>query len=132
MLGILTRICHGRGEAADLERLQDVCATLQTASLCGLGKTAPNPVLSTLKYFREEYLAHIVEHRCPAGICRDLTTFSIDSGLCNGCTLCLKFCPVEAIEGVAKQVHVIDQNRCIHCGECFEQCRQNAVVIGGR
>ncbi|HWR57139.1 MAG TPA: NADH-ubiquinone oxidoreductase-F iron-sulfur binding region domain-containing protein [Negativicutes bacterium] len=132
LLGILTRICHGRGEAADLERLQDVCATLQTASLCGLGKTAPNPVLSTLKYFREEYLAHIVEHRCPAGICRDLTTFSIDPGICNGCTLCLKSCPVEAIEGVAKQVHVIDQNRCIHCGECFEQCRQDAVVIGGR
>lgn len=132
MLGILTRICQGQGNEADLERLQEVCSTLQAASLCGLGKTAPNPVLSTLKYFAEEYLAHIVEHRCPAGICRDLTTFTINPELCNGCTLCLKFCPVKAISGEAKQVHVIDQTRCIRCGECFEKCRQNAVLIGGR
>ena len=101
-------------------------------SLCALGKSAPNPVLTTLKYFRDEYEAHILEHRCPAGVCKALTTFRIDPDVCRGCTSCAKACPAGAISGTVKQPHVIDPSRCISCGSCRETCRFNAVLTEGR
>lgn len=129
MQEILTRICEGKGVIGDLDLLQEIAETVQTASLCGLGKTAPNPVLSTLRYFREEYEAHIFEHRCPAGVCRDLTEFYIDAQKCTGCTLCAKNCPVGAVVGEAKVPHVIEQDKCIRCGECINNCKFGAVQI---
>jgi len=130
LLEILTRICNGQGQLEDVEMLEEISITMQEASLCALGRTAPNPVLSTLRYFRDEYLAHIEQHRCPAGVCRNLTTFYIDPEVCTGCGLCAKQCAVEAIQGDKKQPHVIDESRCIRCGECFRNCAFNAVKIG--
>ncbi len=129
MLEILTRICEGEGEMSDLDLLQEIAETVQTASLCGLGKTAPNPVLSTLRYFREEYQTHILEHRCPAGVCRELTEFYIDAEKCTGCTLCAKNCPVGGVVGEPKNPHVILQDKCIRCGECINNCKFDAVQI---
>ncbi|NSW82888.1 MAG: NADH-quinone oxidoreductase subunit NuoF [Syntrophothermus sp.] len=129
MLEILTRICNAQGHPEDLEILSSLGETLQVASLCGLGKTAPNPVLSTLRYFRDEYVAHIVEKRCPAGVCRSMTEFYIDASLCTGCGLCKKNCPADAISGEIKEVHVIDQDRCIKCGECINNCKFQAVKV---
>jgi len=104
---------------------------VKKASLCGLGKTAPNPVLTTLRYFRDEYIEHIVNKRCPAGVCKELTSYYIDSSLCIGCTICSKNCPVDAISGELKEPHVIDENICIKCGSCFVKCPRGAVKIGG-
>lgn len=129
LLEILNRICHGQGELADLESLEEIGETMQMASLCALGRTAPNPVLSTLRYFRDEYLEHITHHRCPAGVCPELTELYIDEILCNGCTLCVKHCPTQAITGEAKKLHVIDQDLCIRCGECVNRCPQNAILV---
>jgi NADH-quinone oxidoreductase subunit F len=129
MLEILSRICEGKGRSGDLELLENLAETVQEVSLCGLGKTAPNPVLSTLRYFREEYLAHIEDHLCPAGICRDLTRFSIDPIKCTGCGLCKKSCPADCIIGESKAVHSIDSTKCIKCGSCVDSCRFDAVVI---
>ena len=129
LLDILTSICNGQGILKDLELLEEISITMQEASLCALGRTAPNPVLSTLRYFRDEYLAHIEQHKCPAGVCRELTTFYIDAEACTGCGLCIKQCSVNAIQGEKKQVHVIEESRCIRCGECFRQCAFNAVKI---
>jgi NADH-quinone oxidoreductase subunit F len=129
LLEILTRICEGQGELADLDLLEDISETMQLASLCALGRTAPNPVLSTLRYFKEEYLAHIVEKRCPAGVCRKITDFYIDAEACTGCGLCAKNCPADAIIGETKEAHVIDQDKCIRCGECINNCKFNAVKI---
>jgi NADH-quinone oxidoreductase subunit F len=129
MLEILNNICQGEGREEDLEFLQEIGETMQTASLCALGRTAPNPVLSTLHHFREEYLEHINNARCPAGVCRDLTEFYIDAEPCTGCGLCVKNCPVNAISGEKKAVHVIDQDKCIQCGECINHCKFNAVKI---
>lgn len=132
MLEILTDICEGRGREGDIELLENICHVMQNACLCALGKTAPNPVLTTISYFRSEYEAHIREHRCPAGVCKELTSFRIDPDACKGCTACSKACPVGAISGSVKNPHVIDPSKCISCGSCRETCRFNAVKTEGR
>jgi NADH-quinone oxidoreductase subunit F len=125
---ILTDITEGRGRMEDLDLIQDLSEVLKDASLCGLGQTAPNPVMSTLKYFRDEYEAHIKDHKCPAGVCTELITYSIDAGNCTGCGLCLKKCPAEAIAGETKQPHVLDAGKCIKCGICYDVCKFDAVI----
>jgi len=125
---ILTDITEGRGRMEDLDLIQDLSEVLKDASLCGLGKTAPNPVMSTLKYFRDEYEAHIKDHKCPAGVCTELITYSINAGNCTGCGLCLKKCPAEAITGETKQPHVLDAGKCIKCGICYDVCRFDAII----
>ena len=132
MLDILTGICEGRGTMEDLDLLEALSETMIDCSLCALGKSAPNPVLTTLKYFRDEYEAHILEHRCPAGVCKALTTFRIDPEACRGCTSCAKACPAGAISGTLKQPHSIDLTKCISCGSCRETCRFDAVLTEGR
>ncbi|NLW69380.1 MAG: NADH-quinone oxidoreductase subunit NuoF [Bacteriovoracaceae bacterium] len=129
MKKILTDITEGKGKTGDIEVLEELCDVLSYGALCGLGTSAPNPVLSTIKYFREEYEAHINEKRCPAGVCRNLVTFRIDADACTGCTLCAKKCPQECITGERKQVHVIDQSRCIKCGVCRDVCNFDAVRV---
>lgn len=129
MSSILGRIIKGEGTLKDIETLKDIGATMKDASLCGLGKSAANPVLSTILYFEEEYLAHVKDKKCPAGQCRPLTTFSIDEEKCTGCTLCAKNCPVDCISGSAKKVHVIDQDKCTRCGMCRRVCRFDAVEV---
>jgi NADH:ubiquinone oxidoreductase subunit F (NADH-binding) len=129
MLATLKRICEGDGQESDLVLLESLSKTLQQASLCALGRTASNPVLSTIKYFREEYLEHINKHRCPAGVCKDLTEFYIDAEVCTGCGLCRKNCPVEAVSGEKKQPHMIDAVKCIKCGDCINRCRFQAVKV---
>ncbi|MEL7564874.1 MAG: NADH-ubiquinone oxidoreductase-F iron-sulfur binding region domain-containing protein [Dehalobacterium sp.] len=128
---ILTGICEGRGEEGDLSLLKHMGRTMQTASLCALGRTAPNPVLSTIKYFSDEYLAHIKGKSCPAGVCTALTEFFINRDKCTGCGLCTKNCPAEAITGEKKEAHVIDATKCIKCGECLTRCRFDAVNFRG-
>jgi len=127
MLKILTDICQGRGNEGDVRLLEEICVTLKESSLCALGKSAPNPVLTTLRYFRDEYDAHITEKFCPAGVCPELTVFGIDPGLCTGCTLCKRACPVDAISGEVKHAHEIDTEACIKCGTCREACRTGAI-----
>ncbi|NLC69961.1 MAG: NADH-quinone oxidoreductase subunit NuoF [Desulfuromonadaceae bacterium] len=128
MLEILTRICHGRGKPEDIPMLEDLADQIKHTSLCGLGQTAPNPVLTTLRYFRDEYEEHIHEKRCRAGKCRDLCSFEI-TDRCVGCTLCARNCPVNCIAGASKELHVIDQNRCIRCGVCRDVCPFDAVAV---
>lgn len=128
MHSILDAIATGRAEPADLDRLRRIGHAMQKASLCGLGQTTPNPVISTLRYFPEEYEAHILRRRCPAGKCRDLVTYTIDPAKCIGCTLCALRCPVKCISGEKKKPHTIDQSRCIKCGQCFVVCKFDAVV----
>lgn len=130
MLEILNRICEGKGKTGDIELLEELGETIKASSLCGLGQTAPNPILSTLKYFRHEYEAHINEKRCPAGLCSALTSYYIDEDLCKKCTLCKRACPVDAIKGEVKQLHVIDQEKCIKCGACVEKCKFKAIYKG--
>jgi len=132
MLTILTDICEGRGQEGDVELLERLGRTLQDSSLCALGKSAPNPVLTTIRYFRDEYDAHIREHRCPAGVCRKLTRFQIDADKCVGCSACLRACPAGAITGALKQPHAIDPSKCIACGSCRTACRFGAVTVSGR
>jgi NADH-quinone oxidoreductase subunit F len=122
LVEILTRITKGLGEEDDLQRLKDLAVTVKTGSLCGLGQTAPNPVLTTLRYFKDEYEAHIKEKRCPALVCKDLIIYHIEPEKCVGCLLCLKNCPVKAISGERKKVHTIDQRLCIKCGACLDVC----------
>ncbi|HOO26518.1 MAG TPA: NADH-ubiquinone oxidoreductase-F iron-sulfur binding region domain-containing protein, partial [Clostridiales bacterium] len=129
LLEILQRICEGKGKDGDIELLEDLSNEIKAGSLCGLGQTAPNPVLSTIKYFRDEYEAHIYEKRCPAGECTALLTYSIDPAKCTGCTLCKRKCPVDAIEGEVRKAHMIDSELCIKCGECYNVCRFDAVLV---
>jgi NADH-quinone oxidoreductase subunit F len=122
MQQILTKITEGKGEESDLERLQDLSDLAKEGSLCGLGKTAANPFLSTFRYFREEYEAHIKEKRCPALSCKDLISYYIEPELCKACLICLKECPREAIDGARRKIHIIDQEKCDQCGTCLEVC----------
>ena len=128
LLGILEKITKGNGTMEDLETMKTLGKAMQRASLCGLGQTAPNPVLSTMKYFNAEYLAHIQDKTCPAGVCKDLITYYILPDKCIGCTLCARRCPVNCISGERKSVHVIDTARCIKCGECYQACKFHAVT----
>ena len=127
---ILTRITEGKGREGDVELLQDLCNGIKAGALCGLGQTAPNPVLTTIRYFRDEYDAHIREARCPAHECAALKKYSIDPAKCKGCTMCARKCPVQAIAGELKKPHVIDQSKCIKCGQCHTVCKFGAVVVG--
>ena len=127
MLEILERITEGKGEDGDIEKLETLAKNIKASALCGLGQTAPNPVLSTLRYFRDEYEAHIYEKRCPAGHCKKLLKYTIDPALCKGCSLCSKVCPVGAISGEIRKPFVIDSSKCIKCGACMEKCRFNAI-----
>ena len=130
MLEILNRICGGRGREGDIELLEELSEVVRDASLCALGGTAPNPVLSTIGYFRDEYEAHIEQKRCPAGVCKALISYYIEPEKCQACLICARNCPVDAISGGKNLVHVIDQEKCTKCGTCFEVCppRFNAVV----
>jgi NADH:ubiquinone oxidoreductase subunit F (NADH-binding)/(2Fe-2S) ferredoxin len=129
MLDILERICAGKGEDGDLEKLQALAAQINMASLCMLGKTAPNPVLSMMKHFRHEYEAHIYDKKCPAKVCKALMQYMINPSKCVGCTMCGRKCPVHCIRGGKKQVHVIDQSKCIRCGQCYNACKFQAIIL---
>jgi NADH:ubiquinone oxidoreductase subunit F (NADH-binding)/(2Fe-2S) ferredoxin/NAD-dependent dihydropyrimidine dehydrogenase PreA subunit len=129
MHDILVRICDGNGKESDIEILEELSQAIKDASLCALGGTAPNPVLSTIQYFRNEYESHIKDKSCPAGVCKALITFTIDAEACKGCRLCSKNCPQEAISGEAKEVHKIDQDKCIKCGVCADVCKFDAVLV---
>ncbi|MBU3918212.1 4Fe-4S binding protein, partial [bacterium] len=126
---ILERITNGEGKEEDLDKLEWMGQAIADGSLCALGGSAPSPVLSTIRYFRDEYEAHIKQKKCPAGVCKALITYTIDVETCNGCRLCVKPCPVNAITGVKKELHVIDQQKCIKCGACLESCKYNAVIV---
>jgi NADH-quinone oxidoreductase subunit F len=129
MLEMLEKICNGKGEEGDIEKLEDLSHKIIQTSLCGLGQSAPNPVLTTLKYFRDEYEAHVFDKKCPAGVCKALIHYEIEPEACIGCTLCAKKCPVSAISGERKAVHIIDQEKCTKCGICIDVCPVNAVKV---
>ena len=128
LLEILDKITSGKGTLEDIDKLEELCYYIKENSLCGLGQTAPNPVLSTLKFFRDEYVAHVVDKKCPAGVCKDLLSFSIEADKCKGCTLCAKKCPVGAISGAVKEAHTIDTSKCIKCGVCMDSCKFKAII----
>jgi NADH:ubiquinone oxidoreductase subunit F (NADH-binding) len=132
MLDILERLRTGEGEPEDIGRLEALSLTIQRGSLCALGQTAPNPVLTTLRYFRKEYEAHAIEKRCPALVCKSLISYTIRAEHCNGCTICARSCPADAIVGSLKQPHVLLQEKCLRCGACLDACRQNAIVVEPR
>ncbi|MDD2955738.1 MAG: NADH-quinone oxidoreductase subunit NuoF [Oscillospiraceae bacterium] len=125
---ILDKITKGKATMEDLDKMEELCYHIKANSLCGLGQTAPNPVLSTLHYFRDEYIAHIVDKKCPAGVCKALLSYVIDENKCKGCTLCAKVCPAGAIEGSVKVAHKIDTKKCLKCGACIEKCRFGAIM----
>ena len=127
MLEVLERIVAGNGREGDIELLEELADTISNTALCGLGKTAPSPVSSTIANFREEYEAHIIDKRCPAGACEKLMRYMIDPDLCKGCTKCARNCPVDAISGKVKELHVIDQDKCIKCGACMTACSFGAI-----
>jgi len=129
MHDILVRITGGKGKESDIPLLEELSKAIVNGALCALGGTAPNPVITTLRYFKDEYEAHIRDKNCPAGVCKALIVYSIDADKCTGCTLCAKKCPQKAISGKAKEVHVIDQSNCIKCGVCLESCKFGAVKV---
>lgn len=130
LLELLTKVTEGKATLEDLDKMEELCYYIKNNSLCGLGQTAPNPVLSTLRYFRDEYEAHVVDKRCPAGVCKSLLKYTIDPEKCIGCTACARQCPVGAIAGEVKKAHVIDQDKCIKCGACEAKCRFKAISRG--
>jgi len=132
MYYLLDGLCTGRAKPGDLERIERLAQGMKWGSLCDLGRSAPNPVLSTLRHFRHEYEAHLHDHACPAGVCRDLTVYEILADVCDGCHLCVKACPTEAIAGRPKEVHAIVQDRCLSCGECFNACPIDAIRYRAR
>jgi NADH:ubiquinone oxidoreductase subunit F (NADH-binding)/Pyruvate/2-oxoacid:ferredoxin oxidoreductase delta subunit len=129
MLGILEDISVGKGKMSQIDELKELASVVKSASLCGLGQTAPNPVLTTLRYFRDEYEAHIRDHKCPAGVCKELISYSIDAESCTGCHACVRVCPTGATSGEKKEVHTIDKKKCIKCSACYETCKFNAVKV---
>ena len=128
LLEMLDKITSGNGTLEDLDKMEELCKYNKANAMCALGQTAPNPVLSTLKYFRDEYEAHVVEKRCPAGVCKNLMHYEIQPDKCRGCTLCARKCPAGAITGKVKEPHVIDQSKCIKCGACMEGCKFSAII----
>ena len=124
---LLCKITSGKATMEDLDLLEELCYHVKENSLCGLGQTAPNPVLSTLRYFRDEYIAHIKDKKCPAGVCKDLLSYEIIESKCIGCTACARNCPVNAISGELKKPHTIDQDKCIKCGVCITKCKFKAI-----
>ncbi|HEY69060.1 MAG TPA: NADH-quinone oxidoreductase subunit NuoF [Anaerolineae bacterium] len=129
MLNTLERICAGEGQPGDVEYLEELGEEIKRASLCGLGQTAPNPVLSTIRYFRDEYEAHIVDKTCPAKVCKGLITYSVIPENCTGCMVCMRNCPVEAIQGAKQEVHTIDPDKCTRCGMCMSVCKFDAIMV---
>lgn len=129
MLEILNRIVKGEGKEGDIELLEELCYSIKDGALCGLGQTAPNPVLTTIRYFRNEYEAHINDKKCPAKSCSDLLSYAVVADKCRGCTLCARKCPVDAISGSPKNAHVIDKEKCIKCGACYNLCKYSAIVM---
>ena len=127
MLEILERLCEGKGEEADIYRIETLAKNIQKASICGLGQSAPNPVLSTLNYFREEFKEHAIDKACRTAECKALAKIGIDEEKCKGCGLCQKHCPVNAIEGSAREIRVINQDKCIKCGTCLTNCPFHAI-----
>ena len=128
LLEILDKITKGKGTLEDIDRLETLCESIKSSALCGLGQTAPNPVLSTLKYFRDEYIAHVVDKKCPAGVCKALLSYKIVEDKCKGCSACSRKCPVGAISGVIKSPYKIDTTKCVKCGVCMDTCRFDAIV----
>ena len=129
LMEMLETITAGQGQEGDIEKLIELSEMIIDSSLCGLGSTAPNPVLTTIRYFRDEYEAHIRDKKCPAKVCKALITYRVDEANCNGCQLCRIKCPVEAIEGAKKVVHKILQEKCIKCGVCFDSCKFDAITV---
>jgi NAD-dependent dihydropyrimidine dehydrogenase PreA subunit len=128
MYDFIEKITSGKGELSDIDDLYALASAIKNSALCGLGQTAPNPVLSTLRYFKDEYIAHVVDKKCPAGVCKNLLQYKIIADKCKGCSACSRKCPVGCISGELKKPFVIDQSKCIKCGTCMDTCKFGAIV----
>jgi NADP-reducing hydrogenase subunit HndC len=124
---MLEKVTEGEATLEDIDKMEELCYYIKDNALCGLGQTAPNPVLSTLRFFKDEYLAHVTDKKCVAGVCKSLLSFVIDEDKCKGCTLCARICPSNAIIGKVKEKHIIDQSKCLKCGACIEKCKFGAI-----